>query len=215
MTATIAVFGICQQQQSQKQQSQAPDKGLLIISFWFNRSTVVECLPKMVRRKLPNSNIWIKNVNISSIKHLYCLDPMLLLAISRIAYNRSYISVAIEMSISQHYHHVLTHCDLLPAADKNSVDDDDNNSNNWQLTIDNCNDDHPTLTPKLRVVWQGVSVREGGISEENQRQTGRQMRRVGFSKNKSQTNEPATCDATTATHVQQIAKIENQDKNSK
>jgi len=57
MTATIAVFGICQQQQSQKQQSQAPDKGLLIISFWFNRSTVVECLPKMVRRKLPNSNI--------------------------------------------------------------------------------------------------------------------------------------------------------------
>lgn len=87
---------------------------------------------------------------------------MLRLAISRIAYNRSYISVAIEMSISQHYHHVLTHCDLLPAADKNSVDDDDNNSNNWQLTIDNCNDDHPTLTPKLRVVWQGVSVREGG-----------------------------------------------------
>jgi len=41
MTATIAVFGICQQQQPQKQQPQAPDKGLLIISFWFNRSTVV------------------------------------------------------------------------------------------------------------------------------------------------------------------------------
>jgi len=41
MTATIAVFGICQQQQPQKQQPQAPDKGLLIIGFWFNRSTVV------------------------------------------------------------------------------------------------------------------------------------------------------------------------------
>lgn len=93
---------------------------------------------------------------------------MLRLAISRIAYNRSYISVAIEMSISQHYHHVLTHCDLLPAADKNSVDDDDNNSNNWQLTIDNCNDDHPTLTPKLRVVWQGVSVREGDIGGKSE-----------------------------------------------
>lgn len=91
---------------------------------------------------------------------------MLLLAISRIAYNRSYISVAIEMSISQHYHHVLTHCDLLPAADKNSVDDDDNNSNNWQLTIDNCNDDHPTLTPGG--VARGVGEGGGDIGGKSE-----------------------------------------------
>jgi len=122
--------------------------------------------------------------------------------------------VVIEMSISSRNYPVLTHCDLLPSADKNSDDDDDDNSNNWQLTIDNCCDDYPTLTPKLR----GKQGKFRGKSEENQRQTGRQMRRVGFSKNKSQTNEPATCNAATAataTHVQQTADIENREENSK
>jgi len=72
--------------------------------------------------------------------------------------------VVIEMSISSKNYPVLTHCDLLPSADKNSDDDDDDNSNNWQLTIDNCCDDYPTLTPKLR--------------EENPRETGEIQRKI-------------------------------------
>jgi len=82
--------------------------------------------------------------------------------------------VLIEMSISSRNYPVLTHCDLLPSADKNSDDDDDDNSNNWQLTIDNCCDDYPTLTPKLR--------------EENPMETGEIQRKIG---GKSEADRPA------------------------
>lgn len=76
------------------------------------------------------------------------------------------------------------------------------------------------LATNDRQLQHRVSSNFGSKMEQRRgkirRQTGRQMRRVGFSKNKSQTNEPATCNAaaaaattTVATHVQQIAEMKS------